>query len=144
MSSRDRRSFLSFFLGVTGLAALGAILYPVLDFLRPPPSGEANPNSVRAASVDQLPLDSGMIFRFGSQPGILIHTASGEYKAFSAVCTHLQCIVQYRPDLRQIWCACHNGHYDLNGRNVSGPPPKPLEEYRVVVRGKDIIVSKET
>jgi Rieske Fe-S protein len=67
---------------------------------------------------------------------------SGELRAFSAVCTHLSCIVQYRPDLTQIWCACHNGHYDLNGKNIAGPPPKPLEEYAVNVRGDKIVVSK--
>jgi cytochrome b6-f complex iron-sulfur subunit len=51
--------------------------------------------------------------------------------------------VQYRPDRHDIWCACHNGIYDLNGRVVGGPPPRPLEEYKVNVRGEDIVVSKQ-
>ncbi|HET8580537.1 MAG TPA: Rieske 2Fe-2S domain-containing protein, partial [Nitrospiraceae bacterium] len=63
-------------------------------------------------------------------------------RAFSAVCTHLACTVQYRPDLIHIWCACHNGHYDLNGINIAGPPPRPLEPYVVNVRGDKIVVSK--
>ncbi len=75
---------------------------------------------------------------------ILINTPAGELKAFSATCTHLGCIVQYRSDLSQIWCACHNGHFDLNGKNVEGPPPRPLEEYVVNVRGDQIIVSKRS
>ena len=62
--------------------------------------------------------------------------------AFSAVCTHLNCTVQYRPDLSQIWCACHNGHFDLNGKNVEGPPPRPLEAFAVNARGNQIVVSK--
>ncbi|MDP2471857.1 MAG: Rieske 2Fe-2S domain-containing protein, partial [Candidatus Palauibacterales bacterium] len=62
----------------------------------------------------------------------------------SAVCTHLSCTVQYREDLRQIWCACHNGHFDLNGRNVQGPPPRPLDAFDVNVRGDEIVVSKRT
>ncbi len=41
-----------------------------------------------------------------------------------------------------IWCACHNGRYDLTGKNVSGPPPRPLEEFHVNVRGDEIIVSR--
>jgi Rieske Fe-S protein len=143
MGALNRRTFLSVFLGATGLGALGSILYPVLDFLRPPPGGEANPNSVKAGSIDDLAPDSGAIFRFGSKPGLLIRTATGEIKAFEATCTHLDCIVQYRPDLRQIWCACHNGRYDLNGTNVAGPPPRPLKPFRVIVQGKDIIVSTE-
>ena len=50
--------------------------------------------------------------------------------------------VQYQDTSRQIWCACHNGTYDMTGRVVSGPPPKPLEEYAVLVRGEDVVISR--
>ena len=68
--------------------------------------------------------------------------ATGELKAFSATCTHLDCTVQYRKDMGLIWCACHNGRYDMNGKNVAGPPPRPLEEYRVSLQGDDVFISK--
>jgi len=77
-----------------------------------------------------------------NRPGLLIHTSSGEYRAMSATCTHLSCTVQYRDDLQQVWCACHNGKYDLNGRNVSGPPPRPLEAFEVQVQGDEIFVRR--
>ena len=77
-----------------------------------------------------------------SKPGILIRTEKGDLKAFSASCTHLDCIVQYQPDKKDIFCACHNGIYDLTGKNVSGPPPRPLEEFTVNVKGDDIIVTR--
>ena len=67
---------------------------------------------------------------------------SGDFRAFSAVCTHLDCIVQYRKDLKQIWCACHNGHYDLRGVNIAGPPPRPLEEFNVNIVMDEIIISR--
>jgi Rieske Fe-S protein len=92
----------------------------------------------------EIKANSGQIFRFGSQPAILVKGAGGELKAFSASCTHLACIVQFRPDISHIWCACHNGHFDLNGKNIEGPPPKPLEEYVVNVRGEQIVVSKRS
>ena len=76
-------------------------------------------------SADQIEKDSGTIVRFGTKPVILIRTAAGEFHAFSATCTHLDCTVQYRAEKQDIWCACHNGVYDLNGTNVSGPPPRP-------------------
>jgi cytochrome b6-f complex iron-sulfur subunit len=44
--------------------------------------------------------------------------------------------------MQRIWCACHNGVYDLSGKNVSGPPPRPLEAYDVHVRGDEIYVSR--
>ena len=50
--------------------------------------------------------------------------------------------MQYRADVHQVWCACHNGLYDLSGRNVSGPPPRPLESYEVHTSGEDIVVSR--
>lgn len=121
---------------------LAAILYPILRFIIPPQIPEASTNRVVAAKLSELPPNSGKIFRFGDRPGIVIHTAEGQFKAFSAVCTHLNCTVQYRQDLKHIWCACHNGHYDLNGKNIAGPPPRPLEEYQAFVQGEDVIVTK--
>jgi Rieske Fe-S protein len=94
--------------------------------------------------IAEIGKDSGMIVRFGSKPVILIRTADGEFRAFSATCTHLDCTVQYKKDLGVIWCACHNGKYDLTGRNISGPPPRPLEEYRVIVQGDEVSVLKKT
>jgi Rieske Fe-S protein len=95
-----------------------------------------------ALKPQEVKPNSGQIFRFGSQPGIIIRTPNDELKAFSAGCTHLACIVQYRSDISHIWCACHNGHFDLNGKNIEGPPPKPLEEYVVNVRSDQIVVNK--
>ena len=68
-------------------------------------------------------------------PALVVRTPTGEVKAFNATCSHLACTVQYRTDLEHIWCACHNGHYDLNGKNIAGPPPRPLTEYDAHVQG---------
>ncbi len=140
----DRRNFLNWFLGTTAGAFVLSVLYPLSRYLTPPPIAESTARSVTLAlKPKEVKANSGQIFRFGSQPGILVNTPSGELKAFSAACTHLACIVQYRSDLSEIWCACHNGHFDLNGKNIAGPPPKPLEEYAVNVRGDQIVVSKK-
>jgi len=98
--------------------------------------------AVTAAKVSDLKLNSGRIFKFGSRPGLLVRTLGGTWKAFLAVCPHLNCTVQYRSETQQIWCACHNGTFDLNGQVISGPPPKPLEEFAVNVRGDEVIVSR--
>jgi len=141
-SSVSRRGFLNAFLG-SGVAALvGAVLYPIVRFIIPPRQPEAATSQVVAAKVGDLAPNSGKIFRFGREPVLLILLASGEYRAFQATCTHLDCNVQYRADLEHIWCACHNGHYDLNGKNIAGPPPSPLARYDVTVRGDQIVVAK--
>ena len=137
-----RRSFFDYLLGSTVVATLGALLYPILKFMSPPQVIESTESSVVAAKVSEVKVNSGKVFKFGSKPGIIVRTASGELKACSAICTHLDCIVQYRPDIKHIWCACHNGHYSVDGKNISGPPPRPLEAYKVNMQGDDIWVSK--
>lgn len=140
----DRRSFLNWFLGTAAGAFLVSVLYPVSRYLIPPKVEESTARSVALAiKPAEVKPNSGQVFRFGSQPAILVRSPAGELKAFSAVCTHLSCIVQYRPDLSHVWCACHNGHFDLNGKNIAGPPPKPLDEYVVNVKGDQIVVSKK-
>lgn len=138
-----RRNFVNWLLGTSAGAFVASLLYPVARYLVPPPTGESTAVSVTLpVKADDVKPNTGQIFKFGSKPAILVRTAAGELRAFTAVCTHLNCTVQYRPDLGQIWCACHNGHFDLNGHNVSGPPPRPLDAYVVNVRGTQIVVSK--
>lgn len=137
-----RRGALSWLLGTSLGATLAAALYPVFRFVIPPDVAEAPVNRVLAGKLTELPPNSGKIFRFGSKAGILVRTANGDVRAFSAVCTHLACTVQYRPDMQNIWCACHNGHYDLQGKNIAGPPPRPLEAYKVDLAGNDVYVTK--
>jgi Rieske Fe-S protein len=138
----SRRGFLDVVLaaGAGGLSL--AAVYPVSRYIFPPESGEASVSSVvLSLKPADIPAGTGQIFKFGTRPGIIVRTAEGQLRAFSAICTHLSCTVQYREDLQHIWCACHNGHYDLNGRNIAGPPPASLTAFDVKVRGDQILVS---
>lgn len=139
-----RRSLLNWFLGTSAAALLVSALYPVVRFLIPPKAEESSAASVTLdLKAGEVNPNTGRIVKFGKQPAILLRTPAGELRAFSAICTHLACIVQYREDLQHIWCACHNGHYDPgSGRNIAGPPPRPLAPYVVSVRGEKIVVSR--
>jgi cytochrome b6-f complex iron-sulfur subunit len=137
-----RRSFVDWLLGGSLGAALVSVVYPVVEFLIPPQVSEAPQNNIVAGKAAELKLNSGKIFKFGATPGILVRTSAGELRAFSATCTHLNCTVQYRDDMQRIWCACHGGQFDVNGINVAGPPPRPLEQYTVNLSGDDVVVSK--
>jgi len=142
LSNPSRRKFLDILLGSSAFATLAAILYPVLKFMVPPEIVEAQQNSVTVGKSGEIAANSGKIFKFGSKPGIIIKTQAGDLKAFSASCTHLDCIVQYDPNSKLIVCACHNGKYDLTGKNIAGPPPRPLEEFTVNLKGDEITVAK--
>lgn len=142
----DRRGFLDALLAVGFVSTAVAIAYPVTRFLIPPASGEPATASASAGKAAALKPNSARIFKFGSRPGIVVRTAEGDVRAFSAVCTHLDCTVQYKSDTALLWCACHNGMYDLGGNVVSGPPPRALEKFVVNLRGEagdeEIVVSR--
>jgi len=142
----DRRRFLDALLAVGFVSTAVAIAYPVSQFLIPPASGEPATASASAGKAAALKPNSAHIFKFGNRPGIVVRTTDGDVRAFSAVCTHLDCTVQYKPDTTQLWCACHNGTYDLGGNVVSGPPPRALETFVVNLRGEpgdeEIVVSR--
>jgi Rieske Fe-S protein len=137
-----RRSLIRILLGSGLGASIISFLYPALKFMMPPEVAESAVNQVSAGKVTDLKPNSGRIFKFGSRPALLVRTSEGDWRAFSAVCTHLNCTVQYREQTQQIWCACHNGLFDLNGKVIGGPPPRGLEQYTVHVQGDEIIVSK--
>ena len=142
----DRRRFLDALLMVGFVSTAVAIVYPVSQFLIPPASGEPATASAVAGKAAALKANSARIFKFGSRPGIVVRTSEGDVRAFSAVCTHLDCTVQFKTDTAQLWCACHNGTYDLGGNVVSGPPPRALEKFVVNLRGEpgdeEIVVSR--
>lgn len=142
----ERRTFLDAVLSFGFVSTAIAVVYPVSRYLVPPVSGEAETASVVAGKRADLQPNTGQIFKFGNRPGLLVLDQDGELHAFDAVCTHLGCTVQYKPDTSQIWCACHNAFYDLGGNVISGPPPRPLERLTVNLRGEgadqQVVVSK--
>jgi len=133
-----RRRFLNWFLGTAAGAFLVSILYPVARYVSPPRIPESTTAEVEAGPVNDPELiDKGFkIVHFGADPVIVVRVSDTDFRAFSATCTHLDCIVEYRREKQLIWCNCHNGNYDLAGKNVAGPPPKPLIPYRVHVVAK--------
>lgn len=141
--SGSRRKFLNVLIGGGIIGWLASVLYPVFSFLKPPAVAEANVGAVKVGAVGDFAAGSSQIVKFGRTPVLLVRLDSGEFRAFGATCTHLDCTVQYRSDRKDIWCACHNGIYDMLGRNVSGPPPRPLEQFVVNEVEGEIVVSRK-
>lgn len=141
MSDVSRRRWVSWLLGTSLGATLLSFLYPVLRYVVPPletePSLSEFELDVKASDVRP---NSGRIVPVGGKPVLLFRTPSGELRALTAICTHLACTVQYRAGRTDIWCACHDGVYDLTGKNVSGPPPRPLTPLQVNVRGEKVVL----
>ena len=140
--AENRRGMVQWLLGGGIGASLASFLYPIVRFVMPPEAPEATVNEAAAGKLAEFPPDSAKVIKFGSRPVLLIRVNESEWRAFSAVCTHLNCTVQFQQSSHQIWCACHNGFYDLSGRVVSGPPPRPLDAFDVHVRGQDVFVTR--
>ncbi|HLK10626.1 MAG TPA: Rieske (2Fe-2S) protein [Candidatus Binatia bacterium] len=138
----SRRRLINWLLSLGSGSLLGVLLYPIVRYVTPADQPEAAVGTAVVGQLRDFPLDSGKVVRFGERPAIVVRLAGGELRAFSAVCTHLGCTVQYRKDLELLWCPCHNGRFDLTGRNVAGPPPRPLEALEVAVRGDQVVVSR--
>jgi len=142
----SRRFFVRVALSGVGLCYAAAIGYPVYRYLKSPVERAAAAAAVTEVTLNEaqkLPAGSVLMFKFGSKPAMLIHHADGSWVAFDAVCTHLGCTVQYQPDQERIHCACHGGVYDpRTGKNVSGPPPRPLKRYEVKPTPAGMVVSR--
>lgn len=144
--SPTRRVFAKVAAGAVGCVYAGLIGYPVYRYLNSPAekaAAQAAVNEVTLPKADELPPGSALIFKFGGKPALLIHLKDGSWSAMSAVCTHLACTVQYEAAEDRIFCACHNGVYDpKTGANRSGPPPRPLDPYKVAVAAGSVTVTR--
>lgn len=137
MENQGRRRFLITCIG--GLTAVGAaaVVYPLLAYLSPKKGVSAR----RAVEIPETDVSEGKakFFEFEGKTAVVIR-AKGTVRAFSAVCTHLGCIVQWEKDKEQFLCPCHAGRFNADGEVISGPPPRPLEKLAVAMRNGKIIV----
>ena len=141
----ERRNFfgtlVNWILGLT----VASWIVPIVAYLFPKSKGEAE-NVFMDPTGN--PIIVSAVIEEGSKTGLAFGDATvvisygGEVRAFSAVCTHLGCIVSWKKDEGIFFCPCHAGKFDPSGNVISGPPPKPLLKYRVKVEGSKINLSK--
>lgn len=140
----SRRTFVKAGMAVAGAAYAAALGYPLYRYLATPAECAdvlAAVKEIVLKDADQLPREAALMFTFAGRPALLLHHADDTWTALTAVCTHLGCTVQLDKDRKVLYCACHGGTYDpKTGANISGPPPKPLVNYKAqVLRGKVVI-----
>lgn len=128
----SRRSFLDLLLKVGVLAWLATVLYPVIRYLKPLPlSGPSGPVGLTRAEVAKVEREKFAIVPVGGKRLLILEDSAGDLHALDAKCTHEGCTVRYMPGQDLIWCACHNARFDLEGRVLAGPPPRPLARHTV-------------
>lgn len=139
-SSPARRRFLRFLVGFSATSTIGMIVAPVVGFLVPPRTEGGGGGRAVAGTLQDIPANTGKVVAMGSAPVIVVNTEAG-VKAFSAVCTHLGCIVDFDTTTRHIICPCHDGHFNpASGAVLSGPPPAPLPPVAVAIENDEIVL----
>jgi Rieske Fe-S protein len=133
-----RRDFTKFLVLTSGAFVAGQAWIAARSLVR---SRRSPPGRKRIASVAELPRGSAMMFAYpGDQdPCLLIRMRDGKLLAYSQQCTHLSCAVVPKLDENILRCPCHEGVFDLaTGRNIAGPPPRPLPVIELDVVGDEI------
>jgi cytochrome b6-f complex iron-sulfur subunit len=138
-SDPGRRRFLKTLLGFSVVSTLSMVVTPIVGFLIPPRAqGGVAGGRFLAGTTDDIPPGQGKVVAMGNKPVVVINGGQG-VKAFSAICTHLGCIVAYDTTADLIICPCHNGQFNpISGVVVSGPPPAPLAPVNVAVEKNQI------
>lgn len=125
-------------MGLLGTGAAVSLAYPVVKLLAPPQgAGEQKPVLL---SKNEIPVGESINFNFNNIPAIVINHPGKGLLAFSRVCTHLGCLVDYNKKTDKLLCPCHAGTFSLDGHVVSGPPPQPLPKLPLRVAGEKIII----
>lgn len=136
-----RRDFAKFLVLTSGAFVAGQAWIAAKSLLR---KRRAAPPRMRIASLSALALGSSTMFAYpdADDPCLLIRTRDGKLLAYSQKCTHLSCAVIPELDRGIIRCPCHEGIFELStGRNIAGPPPRPLPVIQLDVVGDDVFAT---
>jgi menaquinol-cytochrome c reductase iron-sulfur subunit len=151
----DRRSFLKWFIAglgslitlVLGGAGGGYFLSPLfrkseegwIDIGR---TADFHPGTPTKVEYIERKRDAWVTTERRSSAWVL--TSNGhDFTVFDPRCTHLGCPYRWNADQKLFMCPCHNGVFNLNGGVVSGPPPRPLDQYSVKVAGGRLLILPE-
>ena len=140
----SRRRLITYLLGFSVVATLGGVFTPIIGYLWPPKrTSTGGSGRVQIGVSTDFPAGQGKVVPVNDKPVIVVNTTQGGLKAFSAICTHLGCIVEWDQQRQFILCPCHDGRFNpLNGAVISGPPPAPLAELALTVEDKAVYVSE--
>lgn len=135
----SRRGFLDWIIRGGFFTTLAGMLAPALVYLWPVTRGGPVAGLVEVGREEEIPVWGFKKVVYGGSAFLVVRTPR-EFKAYSAICTHLGCVVTWEETKKAISCPCHAGLFDLEGRVVAGPPPRPLVLHDVSVLDGKVFV----
>lgn len=140
-----RRRSIQLLLGFSVISTLGGIIGPIIAYLLPRGADTASGGPVDVGKVEDFSSGSGTVVSVNDKPVIVVNTKAGGLKAFSAICTHLGCVVAWDSHKNAIHCPCHEGIFNATtGAVVSGPPPQPLSGYELAIKDGKVLIGNPT
>jgi cytochrome b6-f complex iron-sulfur subunit len=140
-----RRKSIQLLLGFSIVATISGIVLPIIAYLIPRDNTATYGGPTNVGAVEDFPLNSGTIVSVNDKPVIVVNTKTGGLKAFSAICTHLGCVVSWNERKSIVHCPCHDGFFNaVTGAVVSGPPPLPLPQYELAVKDGVVLIGKSS
>lgn len=136
--SKQRRKFLMVMVGGLGGIITAAAAWPIFRFLSPI-EGAGGSKTVNV-NRSEVPVGSAHFIQFQGKPAVVLQPSPGDFVALSAVCTHLGCVVAWQDDKGEFLCPCHGGRFSALGKVLGGPPPAPLESFKVTIEGDQLMV----
>ncbi len=133
-----RRDFAKFMVLTSGAFVAGQGWIAAQDLVR---KNRAKPARMKVASLRDLPVGAAHVFAYPTEHHkcLLLRLGPDEIVAFSQSCTHLACAVVPKLDQGVLHCPCHEGYFDARtGKNIAGPPPRPLPRIVIAVEGDDV------
>lgn len=109
----------------------------------PKPTAAPAVNGTKLVALASLPVGAGFKFTTPDtkQPAMVFHEQDGSVKAFSLICTHEGCTVEYYQQYKALACPCHGAVYDItNGQPTQGPARRALTAYKVQVDGSGNVI----
>jgi cytochrome b6-f complex iron-sulfur subunit len=138
-----RRSFLNFCIGSTFVAAAFGVVYPILKFLWPPSESLAHfREEIIRMPIGDVPVGMASQVLYKRHPLVVIRLVEDRVVVLSALCTHLNCLVNWDEETRRLVCPCHGAIFDINGTPLRGPAPSPLASYPAKIVGNEIVIGE--
>lgn len=138
-----RRTFLNTLFFGWVAAFFSGTLYALMKFAFPTLGKEPDFVVLNRKDFIGIPKNTVKPFAWGGTVGLYYKKENGSVMALKGVCSHMECNVAYRPEEKRFYCACHQGWFDDTGKNIAGPPPKPLEIFEISEEGEKLIIARK-
>lgn len=133
----SRRRLMGYAWMGAGAIVLGELIAGTFAFLWPRREKEKGEKVFIAGKVSDFKVGEVIYFR---KERTFIQREQGGFLALSAVCPHLHCVVNWNQVLRKFECPCHGAKFNQYGEVLEGPPPRPLDLYRLQIVDEKLVI----